>query len=172
VLSSVQSRCCPPPSPSFAHFQQTKPEYIKIFTPDFRYSQNGTPALDAAELIQRGSYNVLINDSSYTSQNLDFEGSHDAFKAAFPKGFAWECLEVLAGPPKVTFKWRHWGIFEGEYAGHEPSGKTIELYGLAVATVTENLQVSSLEIYYDPTPFLEDLTKGGPSKCPFLNNKA
>jgi hypothetical protein len=23
---------------------------------------------------------------------------------AFPGGFAWECLDVLAGPPKVTFK--------------------------------------------------------------------
>ena len=59
---------------------QTKPEYIKIFTPDFRYSQNGSTPIDAAELIQRGSYNVLINDSSYTAQSFDFEASHDAFK--------------------------------------------------------------------------------------------
>jgi hypothetical protein len=29
------------------------------------------------------------------------------------------------------------------------------------------LQVSQLEIFYDPTPFLEDLGKGG--KCPFLH---
>jgi hypothetical protein len=59
---------------------QTRPEYIKTFTPDFRYSQNGGTAIDTAELIQRGSYNVLINDASYTSQGFDFEGSHDAFK--------------------------------------------------------------------------------------------
>jgi hypothetical protein len=59
---------------------QTRPEYIKTFTPDFRYSQNGGTAIDTAELIQRGSYNVLINDASYTSRNFSFEDSHDAFK--------------------------------------------------------------------------------------------
>jgi hypothetical protein len=59
---------------------QTKPEYIKIFTPDFKYSQNGSTPINTAELIQRGSYNVLINDSSYTSQEFSFEASHDAFK--------------------------------------------------------------------------------------------
>jgi hypothetical protein len=91
------------------------------------------------------------------------------FLQAFPDGFAWECLEVLAGPPNVTFKWRHWGTFKGPYAGHEPTGETIELYGMAIATVTENLQVSELQIFYDPTPFLDDLSKGG--KCPFMHNK-
>lgn len=59
---------------------QTKPEYVKTFTPDFRYSQNGSTPIDTAELLQRGSYNVLINDKSYTSQNFTFESSHDAFK--------------------------------------------------------------------------------------------
>ena len=31
-------------------------------------------------------------------------------------------------------------------------------------------QVEKLEIYYDPTPFLDDLSKGG--KCPFMSGKA
>ncbi len=59
---------------------QTKPEYIKTFTHDFKYSQNGSTPINTAELIERGSYNVLINDASYTGQNLSFEASHDAFK--------------------------------------------------------------------------------------------
>ncbi|KAF6261999.1 pathogen-related protein [Scenedesmus sp. NREL 46B-D3] len=147
---------------------KTRPEYIKTFTPNFRYSQNGGAAIDTAELIQRGSYNVLINDASYISQNFNFEDSHDAFKEAFPGGFAWECLDVLAGPPNVTFKWRHWGQFTGAYAGHEPTGETIEMYGMAIATMTDKLQVERLEIFYDPTPFLDSLAKGGASKCPFL----
>lgn len=33
-------------------------------------------------------------------------------------------------------------------------------------------QVSQLEIFYDPTPFLDDLSKGGKSKCPFMSGKA
>jgi hypothetical protein len=30
------------------------------------------------------------------------------------------------------------------------------------------MQVERLEIFYDPTPFLDSLAKGGASKCPFM----
>lgn len=33
-------------------------------------------------------------------------------------------------------------MFKGPYAGHAPTGETIELYGMAIATVTDDLQVS------------------------------
>lgn len=150
-----------------------KAEYIHSFAPNFRYSQNGGPKIDGAELIQRGSYNVLITDATYKSQEFSFETSHDAFKSAFPKGFAWEVTEVLTGPPNVTFKWRHWGDFEGEYAGHLPTNKRIEMYGMALARVNDKLQIEELEIYYDPTGFLADLAAGGPKGgCPFAASGA
>jgi hypothetical protein len=38
-------------------------------------------------------------------------------------------------------RWRHWGVFKGPYAGHEPTGETIEMYGMAIATVTDDLKV-------------------------------
>ncbi|GLC45743.1 hypothetical protein PLESTB_000503200 [Pleodorina starrii] len=139
-------------------------DLVKSFAPGFRYSQNGGPEIDGTELLRRGSYNVLINDESYTSNNWDFEESHKEFKTAFPKGFAWECIEVFSGPPNVSFRWRHWGVMEGPYNGHAPTGKTIEMYGAAVARVNDQLQIEKLEIYYDATGFLSNLTTGG--KCP------
>lgn len=33
-------------------------------------------------------------------------------------------------------------MFKGPYAGHEPTGETIEMFGMAIATVTDDLQVS------------------------------
>lgn len=143
---------------------KTKPEYIKSFAPGFKYSQNGGPKIEPKELLERGSYNVLITDSSYTSREFSFEQSHDEFKAAFPDGFAWEVTEVLAGPPNVTFRWRHWGEFKGPYAGYANTNETIEMYGMAIARVNDQLQIEELEIFYDPTDFLTNLSKGG--KCP------
>ncbi|KAG2494653.1 hypothetical protein HYH03_007169 [Edaphochlamys debaryana] len=138
---------------------KTSAELVKSFAPGFTYSQNGGPKIDGKELLRRGSYNVLIKDESYTSNE-----SHQQFKTAFPKGFAWEVTEVLSGPPNVTFRWRHWGKMEGAYNGHPPTGQTIEMYGMAIARVNGSLQIESLEIYYDATDFLGDLAKG--SKCP------
>ncbi|KXZ52427.1 hypothetical protein GPECTOR_9g471 [Gonium pectorale] len=143
---------------------KTSADFVRSFAPGFTYSQNGGPKIDGSELLRRGSYNVLINDQAYTANNWDFEESHKEFKTAFPKGFAWEVLEVFNGPPNVTFRWRHWGAMEGPYNGHAATGKRIEMYGMAVARVNDKLQIEELEIYYDPTDFLGSLTAGG--KCP------
>jgi hypothetical protein len=61
------------------------------------------------------------------------------------------CLGWLQGPKKqcaaalaaAAARWRHWGQSTGAYAGHEPTGETIEMYGMAIATVTDSLQVGS-----------------------------
>lgn len=31
--------------------------------------------------------------------------------------FAWEVLEVYSGPPRVAFRWRHWGSMKNDYVG-------------------------------------------------------
>lgn len=35
-------------------------------------------------------------------------------------------------------------MFKGPYAGHEPTGETIEMYGMAIATVTDDLKVRAV----------------------------
>lgn len=47
------------------------------------------------------------------------------------------------------------------------SEKTLSVTNMVLGVA---LQVERLEIFYDPTPFLDDLSKGG--KCPFMSSKA
>ena len=64
-----------------------------------------------------GTYNALIAPNEYYSpERIGFEESHKLFKRCMPT-FAWEVLEVYSGPPKVAFKWRHWGEMKGDYKG-------------------------------------------------------
>ena len=74
----------------------------------------------------------------------------------------------ISGPPVVTFKWRHWGTWEGKYKGTKPTGDIIEIFGTGIARVDEDLKIMSVEIFYDPAPMMEKLTgfdKTG--VCPF-----
>lgn len=61
-----------------------------------------------------GNYNELFqgidDDTLYSSSDHALESSHNLFRSAFTSGFPWELLEVLAGPPKVVFSWRHWDV--------------------------------------------------------------
>ena len=72
-------------------------------------------------------------------------------------------IEVVAGPPNVVFKWRHWGTITGAYKEHQPTGETIEVIGLSIAKVTEDLKIESVEHFFDTNNFLTKLTSGG---CP------
>ena len=72
-------------------------------------------------------------------------------------------MEVVAGPPNVVFKWRHWGTFKGAYKEHSPTGETVEVVGLSIAKVTEALKIESVEHFFDTHQFLSRLTNGG---CP------
>ncbi len=70
---------------------------------------------------------------------------------------------LVAGPPNVVFKWRRWGTFKGGYKGHQPTGETIEVVGLSIAKVTEDLKIESVEHFFDTNNVLMKLTSG---KCP------
>ncbi|XVF04375.1 hypothetical protein REPUB_Repub05bG0077100 [Reevesia pubescens] len=71
----------------------------------------------------------------YKADEESFESSHEVFRSAFPRGFAWEIISVYSGPPVIAFKFRHWGIFEGPYKGHVPTGEKVEFYGLGTLKV-------------------------------------
>lgn len=88
-----------------------------------------------------GSYNALLKNSLpkefqyYKADEETFESSHESFRSAFPRGFAWEVITVYSGPPVIAFKFRHWGIFEGPFQGHAPTEEKVEFYGLGTVKV-------------------------------------
>lgn len=71
----------------------------------------------------------------YKPEEESFESSHDAFRSALPRGFAFEILSVYSGPPNIAFKFRHWGYFEGNFKGHAPTGEMVQFLGLGVLKV-------------------------------------
>ncbi|MFC7219158.1 SnoaL-like polyketide cyclase [Streptomyces polyrhachis] len=136
--------------------------WVSMVTERFRTNVNGGGWASAQDIADIGSYNILIGDSAFYRKDESFESSHDVFHQAFPQGFFWEVLEVISPPPVVTFKWRHWGAFEGEYNGFAPNGETIEMFGVSIAKVSEDLRLLEVEHYYDPNSFLGSMTGGCP----------
>ncbi|RJO72220.1 SnoaL-like polyketide cyclase [Nocardia panacis] len=137
--------------------------WVSLVSEHYRGRVNGGKWRNAAEFARIGSYNILIGDNPYYDAAAEtFESSHHIFHTAFPGGFFWEVQEVLAGPPAVTCRWRHWGRFEGEYRGHQPTGELIEMFGVTIARVTEDLRILELEHFYDNNQLLGPLAHGCP----------
>jgi hypothetical protein len=137
--------------------------WVSVVAEHYRGRVNGGPWQDAEEFARIGSYNILIGDNPYYEASEEtFESSHHIFHEALPGGFFWEVLEVLTGPPVVTFKWRHWGRFEGEYKGHRPTGELVELFGMTIAKVDDDLRIVELEHFYDNNKLLGPLAHGCP----------
>ncbi len=137
--------------------------WASVVTEHFRTNVNGGDWATPADIIDVGSYNLFIGDSIFYPAGAEgFDSSHDVFHNALPSGFFWEVLEVLTGPPVVTFKWRHWGKFDGEYKGVAPTGETIQMFGVTVAKVADDLRLLQVEHYYDPNQLLSKLAGGCP----------
>ncbi|KAL2980824.1 hypothetical protein AAZX31_13G251300 [Glycine max] len=140
-------------------FKTINPEKFKLFV-------NGREGLSGEDTLSLGSYNALLQSSlpedlkPYKADEETFESSHEAFKSAFPRGFAWEVIKVYSGPPEIAFKFRHWGFFEGPFKGHAPTGKMAQFYGLGTVKVDDSLKVEEVEIYYDPAELLGGLLSG------------
>jgi len=108
-------------------------------------------------------YNLFLGETEhYRSSEETFDSSYNLFHAAFPEGFHWELIEVLSPPPNVVFKWRHWGQFKGNFKNFSPTGETIEIVGLSVARVTEELKIAP------KSPFLRG-TLNSQDVPPFLS---
>lgn len=144
-----------------ASFKTNPQQWISVVVDKFKMSTNGGKEYSAQEVVDSGTYNLFLEDSEhYRASDETYESSYQLFHNAFPNGFHWELVEVVAGPPNVVFKWRHWGTFTGEYKGHQPTGETIEVIGLSIARVTDDLKLESVEHFFDTNNFLSKLTKG------------
>ncbi|MDJ0635859.1 MAG: ester cyclase [Xenococcaceae cyanobacterium MO_188.B29] len=147
-----------------ASFKTNPQQWISVVADKFRMSTNGGKEYTAQDIVDQGTYNLFLENSEhYQASEETFESSYNLFHNAFPNGFHWELIEVVAGPPNVVFKWRHWGTFKGTYKDYQPTGKTIEVIGLSMAKVREDLKVESVEHFFDTNKFLTQLTSGG---CP------
>jgi len=155
---------------------KTNPEqWLSIVNNKFRMTTNGGPAYTAEDIASVGTYNLFLGETQhYSAQAETFESSAQIFHTAFPNGFLWELLEVFSGAPNVTFKWRHWGNFSGSYKDYASTGETVEVVGMSIARVTEDLKIVSLEHFFDNNLFLEKLTKGEKiaTGCPFHAQKS
>ena len=142
-------------------FRTINPEKFKLIV-------NGREGLPAEETLKLGSYNALLKSSMpeefkyYKADEESFESSHDAFRSAFARGFAWEVLAVYTGPPVISYKFRHWGYFEGPFKGHAPTGELVEFFGMGILKVDESLRAEAVELYFDPAELFAGLLKGQP----------
>merc|ERR1712039_1040413 len=113
----------------------------------FRASLNGGPSADAQLMADIGPYNLLIGETpEYSSSALTFLDSNKIFGSTFTEGFAWECLEVMSGPPTVTFRWRHLGKFAGTYTDkkgnkYQGNGSMVNIIGMCIAQVNDQLLI-------------------------------
>ncbi|KAI3979127.1 hypothetical protein MKX01_016952 [Papaver californicum] len=154
---------------------KTRLQDVKTINPEkFKLFVNGREGLSGEEVLKLGSYNALLKTSLpeefqyYKADEESFASSHDIFRSAFPRGFAWEVNKVYSGPPLIAFKFRHWGYMEGPFKGHAPTGDKVEFYGLGVLKVDETLRAEDVEIYYDPGELIGGLLKG--SKMEYSNS--
>jgi predicted ester cyclase len=86
----------------------------------------------------------------YKANEETFESSHEVFKSAFPRGFAWEVIKVYTGPPEIAFKFRHWGFFEGPFKGHPPTGKIVQFSGLGTLKVLSQIFMNDKSYFFLP----------------------
>jgi len=128
----------------------------------FQAAVNGGCPANAQLMADIGPYNLLIGETADYTGKASFEDSNKNFSSTFPEGFAWEVLEVYSGPPAVTFKWRHFGKMSGTFtdkAGkeHKGNGEMLNLIGMCIAKVNEELKIESLDIYYSPNDMIKPL---------------
>eukprot|EP00930_Biecheleria_cincta_P081708 TRINITY_DN709_c0_g1_i1.p1 TRINITY_DN709_c0_g1~~TRINITY_DN709_c0_g1_i1.p1 ORF type:complete len:230 (+),score=47.84 TRINITY_DN709_c0_g1_i1:110-799(+) len=128
----------------------------------FQAAVNGGCPCNAQLMADVGPYNMLIGETADYTGKVSFEDSNKNFSSSLPEGFAFEVLEVYSGPPTVTFKWRHFGKMSGTFTDrngkqHKGNGEMLNLIGMCIAKVNEELKIESLDIYYCPNDMIKPL---------------
>lgn len=153
----------------------------------YTFSLNGRKPITLEEKRKLGGgYNSFMQTNlpeklrGFNPAEETAESAQVAFTTTFPRGFAVEILQVYSGPPNIVYKFRHWGYMEGPFKGHAPTGELVELFGMSVFQVDEDMKVEKVEFFLDRGELLGSLMKGaylgGASEeeeslgCPFLKN--
>ncbi|XVF37118.1 hypothetical protein REPUB_Repub19eG0118000 [Reevesia pubescens] len=164
-------------------------DYKSINLENYTVSVNGRKPLTIEEKRKLGGgYNSFMQTSlpenlrGYNPAEETADSSHVAFTTTFPRGFALEVIQVYSGPPLIVYKFRHWGYMEGPFKGHAPTGELVELFGISIVEVDEEMKILKVEFFFDRGELLGGLMKsaklGSPgtqaqqvaSSCPFLRN--
>lgn len=100
-----------------ASFKPQLSDWRTVDRPNYSFAINGGPPQTAEHMLKVGTYNAIIAPNEfYSPAASDFASSHKTFKRMMPT-FAWEVMEVYSGPPRVAFRWRHWGEMKNDYVG-------------------------------------------------------
>ncbi|CAK9324354.1 unnamed protein product [Citrullus colocynthis] len=126
---------------------------------------NGREGLPGEEILKLGGINALLKNSLpdelhyFKVEEETQESAYNDFKTCFPRGFAWEVIQVYSPPPLIAYKFRHWGFFEGPYKNYPPTGELVQFYGMGTLKVDESMKVEEAHIYYDPAELFGGLLK-------------
>ena len=75
---------------------------------------------------------------------------------------------ALCRPPKVAFKWRHWGkmtgpltcpLHNGLRMVAQPTNEVVSLTGVAFCTLSDKFQIQNLEVYFDQNEPMNSMVK-------------
>ncbi|KAK6432219.1 hypothetical protein LTR95_011614 [Oleoguttula sp. CCFEE 5521] len=163
-----------------ASFKPRLHDWRTIDHKNYSFAINGGPPQTAEHMLKVGTYNAIIAPNEYYSpENSDFASSHKTFKRMMPT-FAWEVLEVYSGPPKVAFKWRHWGVMKNDYVGFNDKGDKvtakahggpIDIEGVTVASVDDAVRLQSVETWFDPLEMFRQIAPKGIVNKEVMNRK-
>ncbi|KAL8829698.1 MAG: hypothetical protein Q9170_006061 [Blastenia crenularia] len=154
-----------------ASFKTKLADWRTVDHTKYTFAINGGPAQSAQHMLEVGTYNAIITEPNefYSPKSSDFASSHKTFKRMMPT-FAWEVMEVYSGPPRVAFKWRHWGEMRGDYVGFDDKaqkitvpahGQIINIQGVTVADLNDDFQVTKLETWFDPLDMFRQIAPKG-----------
>ncbi|KAF2172393.1 hypothetical protein M409DRAFT_17627 [Zasmidium cellare ATCC 36951] len=153
-----------------ASFKPRLSDWRTIDHEKYSFAMGGGEPQSAEHMIKVGTYNGIIAPNEYYSpENSDFASSHKTFKRMMPT-FAWEVLEVYSGPPRVAFRWRHWGYMKNDYVGFNDKGEKviakahggiIDIEGVTVAEVDDKVRLRAIQTWMDPLEMFRQIAPKG-----------
>ncbi|KAL7155729.1 hypothetical protein ABFS83_03G096200 [Erythranthe nasuta] len=155
----------------FELVQKSDPNDYKTVDPNFVVGVNGKKYFTLEQMRKvGGSYNVMLQTllppslRFYDPDEETYDSSQTLFKQVFPRGFAFEVLQVFSGPPVISYKFRHWGYFEGSYKEYAPTGELVEFFSTTIYELNEESKIKKVEFFFDRGELLAGLMKSKTSE--------
>jgi len=152
------------------HYKSNPQQWVTLVRDNFYMIINGGPKQLLPELFQLGSYNVFLGRSEFYSKDyINSSAADQVFSNALRSGFALEVLEVYSPPPRVVFKFRHWGhmtgplrcpMRNGTWLDAPPHGGRVEFFGETVLNLNEKYQILNVENTFRGDTLIEQMVFG------------